>query len=239
LFAFSIIRLKAQSFEFSLQAGSGVSHFSGSSSASNSTIAGAVGGSDNYTIDPYGSRIAFAYNAGLQGQYVFQSRFIVGLQADYQLLQSKVKIDSTYRTDIILFAPGPYDTGDGYVAGSATGKTILRATYIDLSPYIGYRVLEGTIKFDVLPGMDIGFGLGSHESGKAAINYSSGNVVIDADKNLGIPKTDLGIKLGLAAYYKRYGLIAGYSYGLSNYLPGTETSLHTELFRLGISYRIN
>jgi hypothetical protein len=46
LFICAFIRLKAQSFEFSLQAGSGLSRFSGSSSASNSTIAGAVGGSD-------------------------------------------------------------------------------------------------------------------------------------------------------------------------------------------------
>jgi hypothetical protein len=44
LFICAFIRLKAQSFEFSLQAGSGLSRFSGSSSASNSTIAGAVGG---------------------------------------------------------------------------------------------------------------------------------------------------------------------------------------------------
>jgi hypothetical protein len=242
LFIFAFAQLKAQNFEFSLQAGSGLSHFSGSSSASTSYIIGAPGGSDNYTNDPYGSRTAITYSAGLQGQYVFKSMFIVGLQASYQLFQSKVKLDSVSRTDLDLVPfPGPNSLYND--KEPATGQTSLKASYINLSPYIGYRVLAGKIKLDVLPGIDIGFGLGSHENGKATTAFSSNNVTLDADKDLGTPKTDVGLRLGLAAYYHRYGLTASYSYGLSNYLsyviPYGSTSLHTELFNLGISYKIN
>ena len=238
LFVFAFIQLKAQSFEFSVQAGTGLSHFTGSSSASTSYMIGAPGGTDNYTNNPYGNRTAIAYSAGLQGQYVFKSRFIVGFQANYQLLQSKVKIDSVSRTDLYqTLAPGPNYAYDGMEP--ATGQTTLKASYINLSPYIGYRVLAGKFKLDILPGMDIGFGLGSHENGKATTAFSSNNVTLDADKDLGAPKTDVGLSLGLAAYFNRFGVTAGYAYGLSNYLSGGNTSLHTGLCRLSISYKIN
>jgi hypothetical protein len=57
-------------------------------------------------------------------------------------------------------------------------------------------------------------------------------------RGYGAPKTDLGLKLGLAAYYSRFGLYTSYSYSFTNNFADGAGSLHTEIFRSGISYRI-
>src|ERR1700712_1142604 len=86
----AVTGLFAQKIELSVQANSGLFHYSGKSATKKSEILATSPSSGNYTNNPYGNKNGFSYGGNLQAQFVSKGGFIVGAQAGYDVLKSKV-----------------------------------------------------------------------------------------------------------------------------------------------------
>jgi hypothetical protein len=234
---FVLTHLSAQNIEVSVQANSGIFHYSGNSAVSTSAIYQGSTPQQNYTNNPYGSKNGFSYGGDIQAQYVSKSGFIAGLQAGYEVLRSKVVIDSYYPITFYFFygpnSPIPYQI-------PAKGQTFLQDQDIGINPYIGYRLIFAKIKLDMMPGIDLGFDMNSYDKGKATDN---GGNVYRTDLKLPDAPTDVRLKLGAAATYKRFGLTAAYLHGLTNLYKNMTVNgsddARSELISFGITYRIS
>jgi len=236
LLSFLLTQLFAQKFEISAQANSGLFHYSGISSAAVSSINEGSNDKLNYTNNPYGSKNAFSYGVDIQGQYICESGFIVGLEAGYEILRSKVDINTYYPWAIYLL----YANYNGLPPQiPVKGQTFLQDQNININPYVGYRVKLTYVKIDLMPGVDLGFNINSYDKGKATDN--AGAIYRTNLKKTNVP-TDVRLRFGAAAFYKRFGITASYAHGLTNFdknITGDGTYIvHSELLRFGISYRI-
>ncbi|WP_374951431.1 hypothetical protein [Mucilaginibacter sp.] len=236
--------VSAQKIELTLQANSGLYHYNGGLSASESLILGDGNVSQAYTNNPYGNKNGVSYGGVLQAQMVSRHGFILGLGAGYEVLRSKINVNTYYPNN----SPN-YNS----IAFPASGRTYLQSNFINLNPYIGYRLQFGKVALDVLPGIDIAFKTSEREHGKA--NYQEGTVTTNRDRiNV---KHDTRLRIGLAATYGRIGFNASYAHGLVNqagkmyadpaaqyaYVGNGSASVNDntakgELIRFGISYRI-
>jgi len=239
--------LLAQKIEYSAQVYSGLYRYAGSPTAGNSVVIGGQDNSGSYTGNPYGNKNGVSYGAAVQAQVIKGSHFIIGLQTGYEILRSKVSINTyyPYSNQYVLYS----STAIAPNAIDVTGSTHLQSSYININPYIGYRVSFKKVNVDLLPGIDIGLQTAEpRERGKIKLNDGSEYTTNYSreDQN----DTDIRLRFGLAATYKKLGLTASYAHGFSNrypalyYIqdyPGTPEAekAHSELIRFGISYRFN
>ena len=235
---FLITQLRAQNFEVSIQANTGLFHYGGSSATAVSFIQEAYTDKLDYTNNPYGSKNGFSYGLDVQAQHVSKSGFIIGLQAGYDILRSKENINDYDPLTFILYT-GANWTGDYQIQIPVKGQTVLQNQDINVNPYIGYRIQTKKIKIDVLPGIDLGFNINSYDKGKGT--DSEGNVY-RTDLELTNAPTDVRFRLGVAAWYGRFGITAAFSYGLTNLdksnIGNDPYNAHSELLRFGITYRL-
>jgi len=226
---FIAIQVKAQSFEVSLQANAGLAGFTGKSTVNTTNLN--VNNATDHTGYPNatGNLLTLSYGADIQWQYTFKSRFILGLQTGYEILSSKVNINGVY---------------DGNSSGetSAAGYAKDHDGFVNINPYIGYRFNLKKVRLDVLPGFDFAFGVNSWHT----VNVTaSDNTYYDkhTDNVYGHPADDVRARIGLAAYYQKFGVTASYSHGLTNFNSGALAdapvpALYRQVIRLGLSYQI-
>ena len=256
------IGLYAQKIEVTVQANSGLFKYSGQSATNSSYLNQTPDGKTNYTNNPYGNENALSYGFSVQTQLVLKSGFLFGLQAGYDVLRSKVNLTGIYIYNYQYYYFLPFTSAVAYYTppptGNGTGATYLQDQFINLSPYIGYRLHIKNVSLDVLPGMDIGLNISSYDKGKLTItdefNYAgppplftsvmvNKGAVYQTDYKLPDAPKDIRLKLGLAATYKRFGITASYARGLTNYeknmdSDGNNYNAESRLFRFGINYRI-
>jgi len=234
----AVTGLFAQKIELSVQANSGLFHYSGKSATKQSFILATNPNSGNYTNNPYGNNNGFSYGGYLQAQLVSKGGFIAGAQAGYDVLRSKADITGVVPVYNIEYLPYANYTAPQPV--SANGQTYLKSEFINFSPYIGYRIKTAKIKIDLMPGLDFGFSLSSREKGKA-ITADGSKTTYQTNVDRGKTPDDVRLKFGAAAIYNRFGLTASYAHGITNYeskMIGGSPEAHSELVRLGLSYRI-
>lgn len=223
----------------SVQASSALFHFSGKSAVKESSIIAGSTQSQNYTANPYGKNGGFGYGGNLQAQFVSKGGFIAGLQAGYEVLRSKVNITGVappYTYDLAYLPSANFAT----VILDAKGTSYLKNNFVNLSPYIGYRLSASKVKIDVMPGVDLAFNVSSSNRGNATTTGDNG-IKYTVDRKMDKAPTDVRLKFGAAAIYKRFGLTASYAHGLTNYeskMIGGDFEAHSELIRFGLSYRI-
>lgn len=237
-------QLYAQNLEISIGANTGLFHYAGNGSTATSFIHGTQANAENRTDNPYGSNNGLSYGVHVQLQYVAKSGFIIGSQFGGDLLRSKVNITGIAPYGVFflnVLVPGPFME----YPSPATGTTYLRDYTLDVSPYIGYRVKAGKVKLDLMPGIDLGFATSSYDEGVAKLtDYTgTGQSVYRTDYGLSKPATDVRLKFGVGAGHGNWGLNLSYAHGLTKYVPDlytptTSVYVHTELVRMGISYRI-
>jgi len=237
-----ITYLHAQKIEVSIQANSGLFNYSGASATSSSTINQPSNNTNytNYTNNPYGNKKAFSYGLGVQTQLVTGCGFIIGLQTGYDILRSKTDITGVYPFEVFFAFPNYFSY---YIPAPtpATGATYLQDKFINLNPYLGYRVHYKKVKLDILPGADIAFNISSYDKGKATQTFTNGQTY-QTDLKLPNAPRDVRLKMGLAAYYDRFGINASYARGLTNYeknrIGDAGYDAKSRLIRFGISYLI-
>ena len=123
LFILSIVELKAQSFEFSVQANTGLSHYVGQGTL-HSTFLNVSSVSDHSGYPNGDGNIASPiWGTDLQFQYTFKFNFIIGAQTGYEQISNKVDINGVY---------------DGATTEtSATGYVNQHYGYFNINPYLG------------------------------------------------------------------------------------------------------
>jgi len=221
-------------FDVSIQANSGPFHYTGSSATATTVFWPSTGYNNAYVITPFGANNAFSYEIGAKVQYVANG-FIVGLQSNFQSLRSSEAITqaSPYNGMIIFFGiANPSNI-------SATGTAYLRTEYIDVNPYIGYRISTKKLKIDLMPGVDIGYITDSHSYGQ--VTDVNGHYTFDNKMDFGTVHKDWRLKFEAVVWYKRFGINASQSVGLTNYTgdsPVNTQNAKSRLTLFGISYRI-
>jgi hypothetical protein len=240
--------LRAQSFEISVGANTGMFAYHGTGTTPTAEIITGSQSSENYVNNPYVNKYALSYGVSVQPQFVFKSGFIVGLQGSYNILRSTAPVTSVYPYDID-YLPNYYNVETGNQP--ATGNVTMRAQEINVNPYIGYRLQAGSIKLDIMPGLGFGFDLNNREKGSGTIESSHTNYPVDYETEKSL--TDLQLKLGIGAEWHKWGLVASYTRGTRNIVPtqyyeqtpnsngntfSNTDKVHTSLFTLGISYRL-
>jgi hypothetical protein len=236
---FFIMKVSGQSIALSLQANSGLFHYSGKSATTASTITEGESDAQDYTNNPYGSKNGFSYGGDVQAQFVSKNGFIFGLQAGYELLRSQVEI-TDYEPAYFYLFPGPTSsTNTNPYQVAVKGQTFLQDQDININPYVGYRLQIKKIKIDLMPGIDLGFNVNSYDKGKGT---ASDGTVYRTDLKLPDAPTDIRLRFGVAALYNKWGITASFADGLSNLDKNTTDTgspdAHSELIRFGITYRI-
>ena len=223
----------SQKTEFSVNAYSGLFSFRGNGAVANSRFqAYYYSPSNNYqTYNPHGKKSAFSY--GFEGGISRNTKLnlLYGIAVAFEVLSSGVNIDSAvYYGD---FAINQYD---------AAGSCKLANTFININPFFGKRFIRNKFTFDILAGLDLAFCLSSREKGEATTNPPS-NEIINTKRDIAKPDVDFRPRLQFKAAYKKFGILLGYSHGLTNYhlqknYPMDNTKSYTRFFRLGVSYVI-
>ncbi len=225
LIIFFFIKANAQSFEISVQANSGLSHYTGKRPV-HSTFLNASAGTHGGYANGDGDILSPCYGVDVQWQYTFKFNFLIGTQLGYELLSNKVDINQVYA---------------GAAGGtSATGYSDEHNGYFNFNPYLGYRFKLNKVRLDVLPGIEIAPGTNTFTT----INVKAGDGAYYNKLSPyygGAPALEVRTRLGLAAYYQRYGITASWSRGtdIRNYYADSPVPPENmEIFRLGISYRL-
>ena len=217
----SAVQSSAQDFEFALQAQSGFFNFYGKNAAHISFMSESdVSSFPNLTDIYYGKKPAVSYSLGADLKFLTKTEWFLGAGAAFESLQSSVKIDTIYS-----FAG----------VSAAYGQTKLMNQFINLNPYIGKRFEMEETPLDVSVGIDIGFGLSSHEKGKAKRGDGS-EVRTDLDHEM--PNVDLRPRIQVVGHFDKIGVLLGYSRGLTNYYPdqgGAQPEAYSAFLRVGIS----
>lgn len=211
-----------QKTEYSFHLNSGGSAYRGPSAESASAINLSDTNIASYTNNPYGKQLGFSYGLAGQVQRVTRKHMLVGMQAGYEVLQSRVSIAN--------ISSRGFNT-------ATTGHTTLANQFINAHPFLGYRVALNAVAIDLTAGPELGFLRRSHEEGKATAQGQTYTTDLDRTH----PNTDVRVRLNLAAYYKHVGLTLGYSRGLTDYqgnYVGGLNGVYSQVFRAGLAYRI-
>ncbi|HEY5462022.1 MAG TPA: hypothetical protein VIJ95_02085 [Hanamia sp.] len=178
-----------------------------------------------YTDDPYGKGNGFSYALEFQGQRLSKRKNIYGLGISFEELTSKVNIDR------ILISGDPAD-----LQYPANGETKLKNTFITLNPFVGHRYAYHKITIDLLAGFDLAFCLKSKEDGSATTTSNQGHFTVENDKTK--PSIDLRPRIQIKTQINKFGFLAGYSLGLTNYAAQYNSKAYTSFLRLGLSYQL-
>ncbi|TGE22412.1 hypothetical protein E5K00_19420 [Hymenobacter aquaticus] len=214
-----------QQTEVSAHLTSGAASFRGAAAASEAMLVlPTAAGVRPYTNDAYGRRPAFSYGIAGQVQRVTAAGRLLGVQAGYEFLRSRVQLTS------VLDRSGTVVLADGH--------TTLTNSGLNVHPFFGQRFDLGGVALDVTAGPEVGLVLRSHEKGEAV---SGKGVRYGVDQDLSHPSVDARARLNLTAYYRNTGLSLGYSRGFTNYQGASEgdaNGRYAQVFRAGLSFRL-
>jgi hypothetical protein len=218
-----------QKVELGLQLNAGATTFVGKSASETSAITVADwGAAAFYTHNPFGSKPRPAFGASLQLQRVGENGLIFGAQAGIEQLRSLVKINRAY------VANG----NDVPTEQEAEGESLLKADFFQFQPYLGWRLLKGSVDLDLTLGTDVAFGRKIQAEGEATLaDGSSYETAYDFSK----PKTDFRPRVGLTLYRGHFGLSASYAHGLTNYKSDWDGGTPKQFLRaarLGLIFRL-
>jgi len=213
-----------QKIEVNFNAYSGLFSFHGNGATSNSWINSDLNHYPNkYTSNVYGKKAGFSYAFELQGQYITGRKNIYGLGLSFETLTSKVNIDTVT------------ENGFTYWRYPASGKTILRNTFVTLNPFIGHKYSYRKMSFDLLAGLDLSFCLKSKEEGKVSTNNKD---YITGENDKAKPSIDFRPRIQFKAQYDKFGFIVGYSLGIVNFQTQNNLKAYSSFLRLGLSYKL-
>ncbi|MDD2528817.1 MAG: outer membrane beta-barrel protein [Lentimicrobiaceae bacterium] len=179
------------------------------------------------TNNPYGSRGGLGIGLSANVIKIATNNTLVGVDLGYELLRSKIKINS------INSSPENMNM-------DAEGRTYLNANFINLNVFLGYRLAVNNINIDFTGGADVAYNLSSRESGRATA--SNGYKVKTSTERKAI---DFDIRPGIkiSANYNKTGAYLGYSLGLVNYKAdldgGKNEACYASILRFGLTYQIN
>lgn len=210
-----------QKQEINLNVYSGLFSFTGKGATPNSLLDSSPTNSLT-TSNPYGTKSGFSYAFEVQGQRITKRKNIYGLGISFEELTSNVNINEI-------------DVSNGYINYELTakGKTELKNTFLTFNPFIGHRYSYNKVTFDILAGLDLAFCLESNENGKAT---AVGKDYITGEISMPKPSIDFRPRIQIKSAIKKFGFLAGYSSGLTNYQNKYNLKAYSSFLRLGFTY---
>lgn len=224
-----------QKLEFAGQLNSGLAKYGGESAARATAILHNITseGTYSYTNHPYGSRFAPSpsFGASVQLQRVTRRNLLLGVQAGAESLRSSIQVQGVYVTE------SSWNSVSSEYK-SANGKTVIRNDFLNLHPYLGYRINTGAVDVDLSIGPEIGVGLKSREKGEATAEDGS---EYTTNREINDPEADIRGRVGVILYHNHFGLSVSYAHGVTNYMRGYDggnSVLYSRVLRLGLLYRL-
>ncbi|WP_018477388.1 outer membrane beta-barrel protein [Pontibacter roseus] len=219
-----------QKVETSVFLNSGLSRFGGESADKTTSVSIYSSGTPTYyNNNPYGSRFALTYGGGLQVQLVASKGFLLGTQVSFEQLRSRVEIDVVH---------GQW-TWSSSTSHAADGASQMKANFVNLQPYLGWRVMgNDKLDVDLTMGTDVGLNQKMAEKGKATIQDGT---TFRADREYDKAGIDFRPRIGAAVYKGNLGASVSYAYGLTNYqgnLDGLNSKVYMRALRMGLHYRL-
>lgn len=226
IFLFSVQFSYGQKTEINFNVYSGLFSFRGNGATSNSLIISDpfIPTPTKFTDNPYGRRTGFSYAFEFQGQRLSKRKNIYGVGISFEELTSKVNIDK------VGISGDP-----AYLQYPANGETKLGNTFVTLNPFVGHRYSSYKITFDLLAGFDLAFCLKSKENGSATTS-NQGTFTVENDKTK--PSIDFRPRIQIKTEINKFGFLAGYSLGLTNYSTQNNLKAYTSFLRLGLCYQL-
>ncbi|MGX5856793.1 outer membrane beta-barrel protein [Dyadobacter jiangsuensis] len=217
----------AQRTTFSVGLNSGISRFAGES-AEKTTTSGTGGpfcGCALREASYLGNVPTITYGGNLAVQYEFKNHFLIGLEAGYENLRTRINVEQFQVDDMI------FNTENAY--------SITRNHFINIFPSAGYNFpLADNLNLSLRGGADFGIGLSS--SSRLVIKE-----VFEDDQHTDrdglAPGLDFRPRVEAKISGKRLGLAVSYAHGATNWLngwAGGATDLHMRVWRVGVQYRI-
>lgn len=218
----------AQKTETRISFNSGLFSFTGQSAQSATFINYDDATKSGYTNNSYGSKKALCYGFSFQRKRIASWNFIIGYDAGYEVLRSKISINQI----------AGYDSNSNS-SYAASGKSFSNFAFVNFFPYIGYRIKAKNISLDITGGFELALKLKSWESGNA--KASNGTKIQMSSNNSGSNLFDIRRRIQVAVNYKRISPYIGYSVGLINYITGKSGGnyeAYSRMIRVGIGYKI-
>lgn len=211
----------AQGLEFSASVNSGVFRYAGAATRATTTDISFL---PIYVRNPYGRQPDLTYGVSLQIQQAKKAGWMWGVQVGYERLSSRVAFSSVLSESIF-----GWNTSASYLT--------LSNSFVNLYPYLSRRFTWDLFAFEFMFGTDVGLCVQSRA--KLDLTDSRGNnYLIRANRDkVGF---DFRPRIGVTAFYKNYGISAGYSLGLTNYSSTIDEPagrIFSRLLRIGVVYR--
>ncbi|WP_264520743.1 hypothetical protein [Flavobacterium sp. N1994] len=259
IFLFSISN--AQTTEYRVSLDSGLFSYGGEGAFSSSSMVIYPGRTDGYTLNPYGSDVAFCYGLSVDWRHITSSKTLFGFSLGYEIVRSKTTI-TLVQGDFSSF----YGNINGFLPSGA--ETVTTNYDLNAFPYAGHRFMIKKTPVDLVFGVDVAYILGSTEKGEAnGTSVISGTVVTvggggnggtvpvlgaiiptnqttyTSSNNIYNTSFDLRPRLQVSADYYNFGLYLGYSYGLVNYNTNPRSGANTgntysRMIRFGVTYKL-
>lgn len=184
---------------------------------------------DAYVNQPWGPNSGFSYGFGMEFKKVAKRKIIWGVDLGFESLQSKKNIYWINEVSVQNYVP-------------AIGHSTMRNSYINIFPFLGYRIVCNKINIDLQGGGDMAFSpILPHEKAEAKA-IATGDVIqcnISSRDHPGSAPVDFRWRVQCAIGYKKWKLFSGYSIGLLNQEGQTaKEHSYARYFRFGISSRI-
>jgi hypothetical protein len=184
-----------------------------------------------YVENPVSNKNNLGYGISGNMKRITKPNIIMGFDLGYEVFENKTPLNGVIGQLGLV---------------SASGQVSINTQSINLHPFLGYRLQLVKTKFDITSGLDIGHRLNDV---KANVNilYSNGKKEeYVVDDYIQRTKTDVRFRIQVASSFKRWGIYAGYSLGLSKYDIETFNkewnsahSAYSGIIRFGITYQIN
>ncbi len=215
-----------QNTEFGISLNSGLFSFQGPSAEKETSINYSDQKNKSYTNNPFGSKNAVDCGLSIYLQRINKKKFILGIDLGYENLRSKISINQV-----------SYHEDAGPISYKAHGKTIFSHHFINLYPYIGYRIKIKKYSLDLSAGSDLAYCLLAYERGSAKSEFGT---KYKTSKNRSTIRFDFRPRIQATFNYKKYGLYAAYSNGLVNYQSGYVGGInecYSSIIRFGLNYK--
>lgn len=210
-----------QKTEINFDAYTGLFSFYGKGATSNSYLYSYP--PNSFTLNPYGKKSGFSYSLEFQGQRITKRKYIYGLGISFEELASKVNLTGVGMQGFL------------YYVLQAKGKTKLENTFLTFNPFVGHRYSFHKVTFDILTGLDLAFCLKSKANGNATTIIKQ---YFTAENSLAKPSIDFRPRIQIKVGINKFGILAGYSLGLTYYQPEYYPKVYSSFLRLGLSYRL-
>lgn len=222
-----------QKVEYSGRATVGFGSFHGGNAVSTTAVnlANNVPNSEtSRAVNPYGSNMGVGGGLSGRAQYVAKFNLLAAFDLGYDFVNNKVAATSlNYNSTVV-----PYSrTGSGNVHLYTHAVTAFGG--------VGYR-LGGDghkLAIDVLVGPELAYVVAQQERGSGT--DSNGSAWSTNLARTPANRLDFRLRGDVSIWAKHVGLVASYSYGFTNYMPGTSANTfpdaESQLIRVGLAYR--